>query len=216
MFLLLADTDEVRGLYPPGPQTLAAANPRGDAGVDLRFPVDREIPGGQTVALDLGVRAAWLAPGGGARAFFLMARSSLTKTPLMLANSVGLVDQGYRGTLKAAVWNRGSEPFWVRRGEALFQLAAADLSPAEFEVLQPGDLRAEAHFGTGATLRGEGGFGSTGPGGGTALGATPAALSQKTAALSASGSGAPEAPKAPEAPEAADAPTGCGVQDAKP
>lgn len=200
MFLLLADTDGVRGLYPSGPQTLAAANPRGDAGVDLRFPADKEIPGGQTVALDLGVRAAWLAPGG-ARAFFLMARSSLTKTPLMLVNSVGLVDQGYRGTLKAAVWNRGAEPFQVRRGEALFQLAAADLSPAEFEVLQPGDARVEALFGAGATLRGEGGFGSTGPGGGTTLRATPATLLPKTAPLSTSG------------PEAL---TGCGVQGARP
>lgn len=160
MFLLCANTDEVRELYPAGPQ----ANPRGDTGVDLCFPIDGEVSGGETVMLDLGVRAVWLGPGGGPRAFFLMARSSLARTPLMLVNGVGLIDPGYRGTLKAAVWNRAPTPYRYSRGDSLFQVAAADLSTAEFEVLPPGDVRIATLFG--ATVRGAGGFGSTGARGG--------------------------------------------------
>ena len=112
MFTLLAASEEVRGLYPEG----LAGNPRRDSGVDLVFPEACEVPGGATVALDLGVRAVHLSPE--PRAFWLLARSSLAKTPLMLANGVGLVDLGYRGPIKAMVWNRDRVPFRVEKGQA--------------------------------------------------------------------------------------------------
>ncbi len=176
MFTLLAASEEVWGLYPKGPQTLAS-NPRRDSGVDLVLPEACEVPGGATVMLDLGVRAVYLCPE--PHAFFLLARSSLaTKTPLMLANGVGLIDLGYRGPIKATVRNKSSDAFRGEKGQALFQLVAADLSPAEYEVLSPSDPRAALHFGEGETLRGSGGFGSTGTGGSASLTAPEALLAE--------------------------------------
>ena len=34
--------------------------------------------------------------------YYLYPRSSISKTPLILANSVGIIDSGYRGNIKAA------------------------------------------------------------------------------------------------------------------
>ena len=85
-------------------------------------------------------------------ALWLLPRSSLSKTPLRMANSVGLIDASYRGTIRAAVDHRGDTPYTVRRGDRLFQLAAPSLCPLECmitDTLPPSE-------------RGEGGFGSTG------------------------------------------------------
>lgn len=94
------------------------------------------------------------------RAYWMMPRSSISKTPLRLANSLGLIDAGYRGTLIAAVDNRAAEPFTININDRLFQVVNSDLLPWDaIEVVDtiPG----------GETLRGEGGFGSTGKGAGT-------------------------------------------------
>ncbi len=89
------------------------------------------------------------------RAFWMLPRSSLSKTPLRLANSVGLIDAGYRGDIKAAVSNLGPVVFEAPANNRYFQLATPDLLPWDhIEVVPviPG----------GPTLRGAGGFGSTG------------------------------------------------------
>jgi dUTP pyrophosphatase len=91
------------------------------------------------------------------RAYWMMPRSSISKTPLRLANSLGLIDAGYRGTLIAAVDNNAAEPFTININDRLFQVVNSDLLPWDaIEVVSiiPG----------GETLRGEGGFGSTGTG----------------------------------------------------
>lgn len=88
------------------------------------------------------------------RAFWMLPRSSLSKTPLRLANSVGLIDAGYRGSIKAAVSNFGSGKFEAPANNRYFQLATPDLLPWDKIVI--GDIPG------GATLRGAGGFGSTG------------------------------------------------------
>ena len=92
---------------------------------------------------------------GGFRAFFLLPRSSLSKTTLRLSNSVGLIDAGYRGTLLAAVDNHGTAPTAVAKNTRLFQISAPDLLPFE-------DIQIVNEIPGGATLRGSGGFGSTG------------------------------------------------------
>jgi dUTP pyrophosphatase len=71
-----------------------------------------------------------------------------------MANSVGLIDAGYRGPLLAMLYSTGKD-FAVAAGDRYFQISASDLLPFErIEIVDeiPG----------GATLRGEGGFGSTG------------------------------------------------------
>jgi dUTPase len=87
------------------------------------------------------------------RAFWMLPRSSISKSGLRLANSVGLIDAGYRGTIKAACDGVAA----VEANTRLFQLAAPDLLPWD-------EVRVVAEIPGGATLRGAGGFGSTGGG----------------------------------------------------
>ena len=85
------------------------------------------------------------------RAYWMLPRSSISKTPLRLANSVGLIDAGYRGPIMAAV----DGMYTVSQNERLFQLASPDLLPWD-------EVRVVSEIPGGATARGEGGFGSTG------------------------------------------------------
>lgn len=67
-------------------------------------------------------------------------------------NTPGTIDADYRGEVKIILANLGAEPFEVRRGERIAQLVPARVTEAAFcEV----DVLTD-------TLRGEGGFGSTG------------------------------------------------------
>jgi len=88
------------------------------------------------------------------RAYWMLPRSSISKTPLRLANSVGLIDAGYRGPLLAMVYSTGAD-VQIAFGDRYFQIAGPDLLAFDrIEVVDeiPG----------GATVRGSGGFGSTG------------------------------------------------------
>ena len=84
-------------------------------------------------------------------AFFLFARSSLSKTPLMLANQVGIIDSGYRGNIIGAFRNLSSDSFVVDKHTRLVQICHPSLKPFYVEMVD--DLS--------KTSRGEGGFGST-------------------------------------------------------
>lgn len=58
--------------------------------------------------------------------FFLVPRSSIYKTGLMMANSVGIIDKSYRGELKAPVWSMTGNTE-VQTGDRLFQILAPDM-----------------------------------------------------------------------------------------
>ena len=119
-----------------------------DSGFDLYTPADVIIPGGALgFMIDLGVRCEYNRSSG----YYLYPRSSISKTPIRLANSVGIIDNGYRGTLKVAVDNRSADPVHVKRGDRLFQLCIPSLEA--FKVVFGPVNR--------LTERGEGGFGST-------------------------------------------------------
>jgi len=120
----------------------------GDAGLDLYVLEEQEIPAGETRAIHLGIACE---PEDG-RAYFLMPRSSISKTPLRMANSIGLIDGGYRGELIAMCDNIKTTSYQVEKGQRLFQLVACDCSPISYELV---DELSE-------TTRGAGGFGSTG------------------------------------------------------
>lgn len=80
-------------------------------------------------------------------------RSGLAlKHGITCLNTPGTIDSDYRGEVKVILANLGSEPFEVRRGERIAQLVPAPVLKGRFvEVEQLDD-----------TLRGGGGFGSTG------------------------------------------------------
>jgi dUTP pyrophosphatase len=83
-------------------------------------------------------------------AFYLYPRSSISKTELRLANSVGIIDRGYRGNLCAMFDVKN--PFVATKGQRFVQICEPSLEP--FKVLIVDELD--------STKRGEGGFGSTG------------------------------------------------------
>ena len=120
----------------------------GDAGLDLYVLEEMTIQPGETVAIHLGLSCQ---PEDG-RAYFLMPRSSISKTPLRMANSIGLIDGGYRGELIAMVDNIKTDPYTIEKGQRLFQVVACDCSPIFYDLV---DELTE-------TTRGAGGFGSTG------------------------------------------------------
>jgi dUTP pyrophosphatase len=84
--------------------------------------------------------------------YYLYPRSSISKTPLRLANSVGIIDNTYRGSIMAKVDNISDAPFTIRRGERLFQLCHPSLLP--LHVMFADSINTD-------TARGAGGFGST-------------------------------------------------------
>ncbi len=120
----------------------------GDAGLDLYLLEDITIEPRETLPIKLGVACE---PDNG-KAYFLMPRSSISKTPLRLANSIGLIDGGYRGELMAMCDNIKSEPYTAEKGQRLFQIVACDCSPITYELVNE----------LSETTRGSGGFGSTG------------------------------------------------------
>ena len=81
-----------------------------------------------------------------------MARSSISKTPLRLSNSLGLIDAGYRGEIMASVDNIRNSNYEVKVGQRLFQLVAINGSPIQLRLVE----------GLSTTDRDIGGFGSTG------------------------------------------------------
>ena len=58
--------------------------------------------------------------------FWLLPRSSIYKTGLIMANSTGVIDKSYRGELKAPVWSMTANSN-VSRGDRLFQIVAPDM-----------------------------------------------------------------------------------------
>ena len=84
--------------------------------------------------------------------FFLLPRSSLYKSGLLMANSAGVIDKSYRGELKAPVWSMTGDSA-VRVGERWFQIVAPDMG--WIRHVRTVDSLPE-------TNRGSGGFGSSG------------------------------------------------------
>ena len=121
------------------------------AGADLYALADEAITieAGKTVLVHTGV--AMEIPTGYVGLIF--ARSGLaTKRDLAPANKVGVVDSDYRGEIMVALHNHGSEPKTIENGERIAQIVLVPYLTAEFdEVDELSD-----------TVRGEGGFGSTG------------------------------------------------------
>ena len=120
----------------------------GDAGLDLYVLEDITFDPGETKLIKLGISCE---PDDG-RAYYLFPRSSISKTPLRMSNSIGLIDGGYRGEIMASCDNIKDHVFTAEKGQRLFQLVATDSSPIHYELV---DELSE-------TTRGSGGFGSTG------------------------------------------------------
>ncbi|MBC8213368.1 MAG: hypothetical protein ISR90_03070 [Candidatus Marinimicrobia bacterium] len=120
----------------------------GDAGLDLYVLEDVIYKPGETKPLKLGI----ICEPEDNKAYYLFPRSSISKTPLRMSNSIGLIDGGYRGEIMAMCDNVKSESYTAKKGQRLFQLVASDSSPISYELVET----------LSETSRGSGGFGSTG------------------------------------------------------
>lgn len=141
----------------------------GDSGLDLFVSEDITIPAWSTAFIDHKIQCEMVRqmPNPQMRGimgslkmeydsfnetFLLFPRSSISKTPLIMANSIGLCDAGYRGNIIGAVRNLSNEPYTVEKGTRLFQICQRNYEPFSFKMVEN----------LSDSTRGEGGFGSTG------------------------------------------------------
>ena len=126
-------------------------NHKDDAGFDLYFPTKQTIYSGETTLLKFDI-ACEMHDDYLPTSYMLVPRSSISKTPLRMSNSIGIIDAGYRGEIMAAVDNISKESYTVSPGERLFQLIHPTLYPINaYLVNELSDSE-----------RGTDGFGSTG------------------------------------------------------
>lgn len=127
-----------------------------DSGVDLFFPQDFEFEKDKVTKCGLGIECKMVKrktagsighylPTG----FGLYGRSSISKTPLQLANNVGIIDSTYRGEIICMI--RAFDNFHVKKSERLVQIVAPNFKPITVILVDELDK----------TERGSGGFGST-------------------------------------------------------
>ncbi len=126
-----------------------------DSGIDLVIPQDTKIPPFDEknlfTEIDCGIVCEFIPNDGNVHGYFINARSSIRKTPLTLANIVGIMDFSYRGKVLLSVRNLSKNEYIIKKDTKLFQLLAYDLSPMRIKVV--GSLS--------ETERADGGFGST-------------------------------------------------------
>lgn len=123
----------------------------GSSGVDLHAAVDAPvvIKPGEVVLIPTGIKIALPEP----YEAQIRARSGLAiKHALCVLNGPGTVDSDYRGEVKVILANLGKEPFTVERGARIAQMVVMRVEKPAVELV---DKVPE-------TLRGEGGFGSSG------------------------------------------------------
>lgn len=120
-----------------------------DAAFDLKSRVDTIlepgkvslVPSGLFLELPIGFEAQ------------VRPRSGLAlKSSIMIVNSPGTVDAGYRGEVGIIMLNAGKEPFHIKRGERIAQMVINELP----------DVTMELTSSLSESKRGAGGFGSTG------------------------------------------------------
>lgn len=136
-------------------ECLPAYGTPGSAGLDLRACLAEPLvlQPGQTELIPTGLS---LHLGDEGLAAMILPRSGLGhKNGIVLGNLVGLIDSDYQGPLMVSCWNRSQTPFTIQPMDRIAQLVIVPVVQADFRVV--------TEFGEG-TLRGEGGFGSTGKG----------------------------------------------------
>jgi dUTP pyrophosphatase len=122
----------------------------GDAGYDLHAVEPATLGPGERAMVPTGISVE--IPDG--HAGLVLPRSgTAARHGIALVNAPGLIDSGYRGELKVLLLNTdGSEPFEVAAGDRIAQLV---LIRVETPAVEEAD-------GLESSVRGDGGFGSSG------------------------------------------------------
>jgi dUTP pyrophosphatase len=130
--------------------TLPSRAHAGDAGLDLHAAEAATIGPGERATVATGIAVE--IPDGFAG--LVLPRSGLAaRHGIALVNAPGLIDSGYRGEIRVLLLNTDrSEPFDVAPGDRIAQLVVTPVTEAE--TVEVAELT--------ASVRGEGGFGSSG------------------------------------------------------
>jgi len=126
----------------------------GSAGFDLAVTEDAVIPTGTTKILGTGIHI--IIPEGYEGQLRL--RSSICKRGCVIPNAPGTIDSDYRGEIKIALSCISSNTTIIKAGERVAQLVLSKLPTVVLQEVTPEEFLREE------TLRGSGGFGSTGSG----------------------------------------------------
>ena len=119
------------------------------AGLDFMSAYDYKLLKGTTKKVNTGIAVE--IPKG--YVGILSIRSSLAKQGLSLANSIGVIDSDYRGSVDALIRYAGEgESYSLSRGDRVFQMLVIPVSIVDVKVVNE----------LSSTERGDGGFGSTG------------------------------------------------------
>jgi len=130
-------------------------DPFPNSGFDLLVPSNTTVSSGmKTQMISMDVKCEMLNMGEDSCGYFMFPRSSISKTPLMLANHTGVIDAGYRGPLIGAFRNTDKNEYNVEANSRLLQVCHPSLCPVYVILVEESELS--------TTARGEGGFGSTG------------------------------------------------------
>jgi len=124
----------------------------GSAGLDLRACIESTmtLKPGETNLVPSGI-AIHIADSG--YTALVLPRSGLGhKHGIVLGNLVGLIDSDYQGQIFVSVWNRGHTEFTMQPMERIAQLIVVPVIQVEFNIVEEFS----------ESVRGEGGFGSTG------------------------------------------------------
>jgi dUTP pyrophosphatase len=124
----------------------------GSAGLDLRACLDTPLTleANQWKLVPTGIAIYLKDPG---YAALILPRSGLGhKHGIVLGNLVGLIDSDYQGQLMVSAWNRSAVSFTIDPLERIAQLVIVPVMQASFRVVEDFPL----------SVRGEGGYGSTG------------------------------------------------------
>lgn len=124
----------------------------GSAGLDLRACIESTmtVKPGETNLVPTGMA---IHIGDSGFAALILPRSGLGhKHGIVLGNLVGLIDSDYQGQIFVSVWNRGQTEFTMQPMERIAQLIVVPVEQVAFNVVDE----------FAASVRGDGGFGSTG------------------------------------------------------
>ena len=125
----------------------------GSAGIDLRACIDEPIiiKAGESQLIGTGLAIYIQDPD---YVGLIMPRSGLGhKHGIVLGNLTGVIDADYQGELMVSIWNRSQTDYVLQSGEKMAQYLVVPITRPTFEIV--------AEF-SDISVRGEGGFGSTG------------------------------------------------------
>lgn len=144
LFLNIDPTDDH---YWKNHPTYNTAKRNGDVGLDIPMQQSIIIPAcARSFKINLDFKA------NPTRGYMLIPRSSISKTTIRLANSLGIIDKKYRGDVMVIVDNIGEADVLFQEGCCYFQIVAFDGILPKYQIEDVDTV----------TSRGAGGFGSTG------------------------------------------------------